>query len=136
MKSSHFREAPQQRLAEGLVHVFSAEEIAASLRDEPEYRKTRHTGITLMKTSELRVVLEVAEPGAALDSHVVNGPATIFVIEGALEIETQEAEHRAGQGDMVVLPRNETRRIACSERSAFLLALSPAPISGEPGAVQ
>ena len=125
MEHSHAREAPQQRLDEATVHVFAADGLVSTLRGESEYRRNHHTGITLMKTSELRVLLEAAEAGATLESHVVHGPATIFVIEGMLEIETQERAYRARQGDLVVLPRDEPRRIVCPERSTFLLALSP-----------
>jgi quercetin dioxygenase-like cupin family protein len=119
------REARQHRLDEGTVHVLSAAEFGAALRREVEYQKNRRTGVTLMKTAELRVVLEAAEPGTTLASHVVHGPATIYLIEGGLEIETREGSFRAKQGDMVVLPRDEKRRILCGERSLFLLALSP-----------
>ena len=126
MQSSRGRESPRHRLEEGTVHVFSAEELGRSLRDESEYRSHKRTGITLMKTDELRVVLETAEAGTSLESHVVRGPATLFVIEGRLEIETQDRTWSAGGGDMVVLPAGEDRRIACQEQSIFLLALSPA----------
>jgi quercetin dioxygenase-like cupin family protein len=130
MESPRAREAPLQRLDEDTVHVFSADELSATLRGEPEYRSNRHTGITLMKTDELRVVLAAAEAGATLESHVVHGPATIFVLQGRLEIETQDRAHRARRGDLVVLPRGETRRIVCSEQSTFLLALSPSAPAG------
>lgn len=130
MESPRAREAPLQRLDEDTVHVFSADELSATLRGEPEYRCNRHTGITLMKTDELRVVLAAADAGATLESHVVRGPATIFVLEGRLEIEMQERTHGASRGDLVVLPRGETRRIVCSEESTFLLALSPSASAG------
>lgn len=125
MESARARGAPQQRLDEDLVHVFSAGEMSAALRAEPEYRNNHHTGITLMKTEELRVLLEAAEAGATVERHVVRGPATIFVIEGRLEIQTGDRTYTARRGDMVVLPRGEARRILCPEASTFLLALSP-----------
>lgn len=125
MKLSHTREPPQQRLDEGRVHVFRADGLTSALRSESEYGKSHHTGITLMKTNELRVLLGAAEARATLESHVVHGPATIFVIEGMLEIETQEHAFRAGRGDLVVLPRDEPRRITSLAESTFLLVLSP-----------
>jgi quercetin dioxygenase-like cupin family protein len=125
MELSHTREAPQQRLDEARVHVFRAEGLISALRGESEYGRSHHTGITLMKTSELRVLLEAAEPRATLESHVVHGPAVIFVIEGMLDVETQEHAFRAWPGDLVVLPRDEPRRITSLAQSTFLLALSP-----------
>jgi quercetin dioxygenase-like cupin family protein len=117
--------ARQHRLDEGTVHVLAAAEFGAALRREAEYQKNRRTGVTLMKTAELRVVLEAAEAGATLESHVVHGPATLYLIEGGLDIETREGSFRVKQGDLVVLPRDEKRRILCGDRSLFLLALSP-----------
>ncbi len=125
MELSYTREAPQQRLDEARVHVFRADGLISALRGESEYGKNRHTGITLMKMSELRVLLEAAEARATLESHVIHGPAVIFVIEGMLEIETQEHAFRACHGDLVVLPRDERRRITSLAQSTFLLALSP-----------
>ncbi len=125
------RAARQHRLDEATVHVLAAAEFGAALRREVEYQKNRRTGVALMKTAELRVVLEAAEAGATLASHVVHGPATLYLIEGGLEIETREGSFRAKQGDLVVLPRDEKRRIRCADRSLFLLALSPQ--AGEEG---
>lgn len=125
MKLWHVREAPQRRLDEAQVHVFAADGLIAAMRGEAECHRSQHTGITLMKTSELRVLLETAEPGATVASHVVHGPATIFVMEGILEVVTQEHAFRARHGDLVVLPRDEPRRITSLARSTFLLALAP-----------
>lgn len=125
MQGSHEREHPRQRLEEGTVHVFSTDELGRQLRGEPEYESHRRTGITLMKTDSLRVLLETAEAGTSIESHVVRGAATIYVVEGRLEIETQDRTWSAAAGEMAVLPAGESRRIACRERSVFLMALAP-----------
>jgi quercetin dioxygenase-like cupin family protein len=80
-----------------------------------------------VKTPELRVVLEAARAGARLASHAVHGPATLLVLEGALEIRTSRGSFRVGEAEMATLPRDEQREIHSLARSLFLLALSPAP---------
>ncbi len=125
MEELRNREARHRRLDEGVVHVFCAKEFGAALRDEVEYRKNGRTGVTLMKTAELRVLLEAAETGTTLATHVVHGPATLYLIEGLLAIDTRAGSFRAKEGDLVVLPRDEKRKISCADRSLFLLALSP-----------
>jgi len=130
MQGTGGRESPRDRLEEGRVHVFSADDLRAKLRAEPEYASNQRNGIALMKTDELRVVLEIAEAGAVLDDHVVQGPATIFVVEGRLEVETPDGSHAAARGEMMVIPAGKTRRIECREDSTFLLALSPKNASG------
>ena len=125
MESLRDRETRHRRLDEGVVHVFSARELGGALQDEPEYQRSGHTGLTLMKTPELRVLVEVAETGIVLARHAVHGPATLYLVEGELAIETADGRYSAGPGDMVVLPRDEDREIICRKRSVFLLALSP-----------
>lgn len=125
MASLRDRETRQRRLDEELVHVFSARELGGTLQEEAEYQRSGHTGLTLMKTPELRVLLETAEEGVVLARHAVHGPATLYLVEGELSIETDHGGYTAGPGDMVVLPRDEVREIVSLKRSVFLLALAP-----------
>lgn len=125
MESLRDRGTRHRRLNEELVHVFSARELGGALQDEPEYQRSGHTGLTLMKTPELRAVIETAEAGTVLARHAIHGPATLYLVEGELAIETHEGRYTAGAGDMVVLPRNQVREIVSLKRSVFLLALSP-----------
>ena len=125
MDSLRDRETRQRRLDEGLVHVFSAHELGGALQEEPEYQRSGHSGLTLMRTPELRVLLEAAEAGTVLARHVVHGPVTLYLVEGELAVETASGYYTTGPGDMVVLPRDEAREIRALKRSVFLLALSP-----------
>ena len=122
LRAKHQRE---RRLDEELVHVFSLRSYGAGLRRQPEYEKDGHTGMILMKTPELRVVLEAARAGKTLATHVVHGPATLLVLEGALDIETERGSFRVGESEMAVLPRDEGREIRSLGQSLFLIALSP-----------
>ena len=125
MESLRDRDTRHRRLNQALVHVFSARELGGALQDEPEYQRSGHTGLTLMKTPELRVVIETAEAGTVLARHAIHGPATLYLVEGEIEIDTHDGRYSAGAGDMVVLPRDEVREILARKRSVFLLALSP-----------
>ena len=125
MASLRDRGTRQRRLDEALVHVFSAHDLGGVLQEEPEYQRSGHTGLTLMKTPELRVVVESAEAGVVLARHTIHGPATLYLVEVELSIEIRDGRYSAGSGDMVVLPRDEVREIISLKRSVFLLALSP-----------
>jgi quercetin dioxygenase-like cupin family protein len=130
MESLRDRGTRQRRLDEGLVHVFPARELGGALQDEAEYQRSGHTGLTLMKTPELRVLVEAAEAGVVLARHAIHGPATLYVVEGELSIDTPDGTYAAGAGDMVVLPREESREIVSRKRSVFLLALAPEGSAG------
>jgi Ala-tRNA(Pro) deacylase len=117
--------AREHRLDESELHVLSLRAFGAGLRAQREYEREGHTGMILVKTPELRVVLEAAAAGARLATHVVRGPTTLLVLEGALEVATSRGQSRVGEGEMAVLPRDEQREIHSLAQSLFLLALSP-----------
>ncbi len=114
------------RLDEEQMHVFSLRAYGAGLRRQPEYEKDGHTGMILIKTRELRVVLQAAKAGTRLATHVIHGPATLYVISGALDVKTRQGTFRVGEAEMAVLPRDEEREISSPAESLFLIALSPA----------
>ncbi len=112
------------RLDEEQMHVFSLRAYGAGLRRQPEYEKDGHTGMILIKTRELRVVLQAAKAGTRLATHVIHGPATLYVISGALDVKTRQGTFRVGEAEMAVLPRDEEREISSPAESLFLIALS------------
>ena len=113
------------RLDEDQIHVFSLRAYGAGLRRQPEYEKDGHTGMILLKTPELRVVLEATKADTRLATHVIHGPATLYVISGALDVTTRQGKFRVGEAEMAVLPRDEEREISSPAESLFLIALSP-----------
>lgn len=119
------REPREGRLDQQQMHVFSLRSYGAGLRRQREYEKDGHTGMILVKTPELRVVLEAAMAETRLATHVVHGPATLYVISGALDVTTREGTLRVGEAEMAVLPRDEEREIRSAAESLFLIALSP-----------
>ncbi len=114
------------RLDEEQLHVFSLRAYGAGLRRQPEYEKDGHTGMILIKTRELRVVLEATQAGTRLAAHVIHGPATLYVLSGALDVTTRQGTFRVGEAEMAVLPRDEEREIFSPAESLFLIALAPA----------
>ncbi|MDX1649147.1 MAG: hypothetical protein R3263_04765 [Myxococcota bacterium] len=125
MESLRDRGARERRLDPDRVHVFALREYAAQMRGEPEYTENGHTGVLLMRTDAMRMLLAVAAEGATVDEHVIHGPATIQVVEGALDVEVDEESFSASEGDIVVLPHDETRKLTARQQSAFLLSLAP-----------
>lgn len=125
MESLRDRQARERRLDPERVHVFALREYAARMREEPEYAENGHTGVLLMRTDSMRMLLAVASEGASLDEHVIRGPATLQVVEGALDVEVDGASFSASEGEIVVLPHDETRKLTARRESAFLLSLAP-----------
>ncbi len=120
----HTRDEREARLDPEWLHLFPLASMAASLREEPEYRENGQSGILLMKTEHLRVVLEVASEGAEIGEHTVAGPAVVYVLEGTLELTCVDQMRVAKAGEMIVVPHDRPRSIVAESDVAFLLAIS------------
>src|SRR5687768_800076 len=104
MIEERMRKAREERLDAGTLHVFALEEYTRMLREEPAYRANGRDGITLVKTPELRVVMEVLRSGSELAEHRAPGPITVQVLEGAIRFHTGEDTFRVRPGEVVALP--------------------------------
>lgn len=113
-----------ERLDEEWCHLFALEELADRLRTEAAYPVNGHTGITLLKTEHLRIVLEVARAGAEIGDHTVQGPTFVHVLAGSIRLICGDESRIAHAGEMIVVPHDRTRKMLSEEDSSFLLGLS------------
>ncbi len=119
------RDARERRLDPDTPHVLSLRAFGAGLRRQPEYQKDGHTGMLVLRTPQLRMVLEAASAGSVLSSHIVHGPATVQVLQGFLDVRTPNGTLRVGEGELATLPSHEKRELAAVTDTLFLIALSP-----------
>jgi len=105
------------------THVFSLRSFGAGLRGQGEYERNGHAGMLLLKAPELRVVLEAMQPDTVLRTHIVHGPTTLHVLEGALEVITERARLRVAESEMATLARDERRELRAPVATLFLMAL-------------
>jgi Ala-tRNA(Pro) deacylase len=111
------------RPSDDRTHVFSLRSFGAGLRGQGEYERNGHAGMLLLKAPELRLVLEAMQPDTVLRTHVVHGPTTLHVLEGALEVITERTRLRVGENEMATLARDERREIRAPVASLFLMGL-------------
>jgi len=114
----------QERLDEEWFHLFALDEMVGVLRTEAAYPVNGHTGVTLLKTEHLRIILEAARAGTRLERHTVQGPNFVHVISGSLRMEAGDETRIAHAGELVVIPHDRPREVIAEEESAFLLGLS------------
>lgn len=114
----------EERLDEEVFHLFALEEMVEALRGEREYDANGHTGVILLKSDRLRVVLEVARDGVAIGNHVVPGPTVVQILQGSLHVTSEEQTRIAHPHEMIVIPHDRPRRLYAEGDAAFLWALS------------
>ena len=105
-------------------HLFSLAQLARALRGEREYVEQGRNGITLLKTEQLRVLLEVAAEGAKIAEHTVPGPAIVHVLDGELELTCLDETRMAHAGEMVVIPHDRPRSLCAQSDVTFLWTLA------------
>jgi quercetin dioxygenase-like cupin family protein len=123
----HERDERSNRLDPEWFHLFSLAQYTAALRAEREFAASGRSGLVLIKTEQLRVVLEVAAEGSKFAEHTVLGSALVVVLEGALEVVCGDERRLARAGEMVVIPHDRPRSMSAAGDVAFLwlLALEP-----------
>jgi quercetin dioxygenase-like cupin family protein len=105
-------------------HLFSLSQFARSLRAEREYREQGRNGMTLLKTEQLRVVLEVAAEGTKIGEHTVPGPAIVQVLDGELDFVCLDETRVAHAGEMVVIPHDRPRSMSAKSDVTFLWTIA------------
>ena len=112
------------RLDPEWFHLFSLARLIHTLRSERVYREQRRNGVALLKTDQLRVVLEVAAEGTEIAEHTVPGPALVHVLEGELELVCLDAIRIAHTGEIVAIPHDRPRTITAKSDASFLWTLA------------
>jgi quercetin dioxygenase-like cupin family protein len=112
------------RLDPEWFHLFSLAPLRESLRSERPYREQGRNGLVLLKTDQLRVVLQVAAAGAEIAEHTVPGPAIVHVLEGELELVCLDATRIAHAGEIVSIPHDRPRAITARSDASFLWVLA------------
>ena len=118
------REQRENRIDAAQFHQFDLQSLCAALRTDDSYRTNGHTGLLLLKTKAMRVVLEVVRPGGEIGLHSVRGPTVLHVIEGSLRAHAQGEVHTLRPGELLVLPGDRPRELHAEEDSAFLWSIS------------
>jgi quercetin dioxygenase-like cupin family protein len=120
------------RLFPGGVHTFELPELMRALREEPGYIRAGRDGVTLVKTPELRVVLEVLGAGTVLAEHRAPGPMTLHLMQGQLRFRAGDEVLYLQPGELLAIPDRGPHSVEAVTDSAFLLTLAtPAPEAQE-----
>lgn len=116
-KAETAHEASRRKLAFDLVGV------ARELRAEPSYAREGQTARTLVRSSDLRVVLVVMRAGKTMSEHHAKVTASVQTLEGALRLGVAAERVELPVGQLLVLPPGLAHDVTAEVDSAFLLTL-------------
>ncbi|HXD48468.1 MAG TPA: cupin domain-containing protein [Gemmatimonadaceae bacterium] len=102
------------------------------LSDELQ-RMPARVGRTLVKDGRLRVTLVGVKAGQGLPEHVAEGPVTIHVLEGAMDVEAVGKQWPLAAGGLLALDGGVTHSVLSRDGAIFLLTVMQ-PERGAPSA--
>lgn len=102
---------------------FDLAALDAELRHEPAYALSGFTARTLIRESDLRVVLIVMKAGARMPDHRAEETASVHVLSGRLRLHLPAAPVDLPARHVLALEADVRHDVEALEESAFLLTL-------------
>ena len=122
--SETIRTAPREdRVLSGPVITFAIVEEINLLRQEREWVSGKRNSVTVVKTSNLSVVLTAIKKGATLCGHEVDGPIMVQVLSGAIQFGVSGEPRRLAAGTVIALDKGIPHDIRALQDSELLLTL-------------
>lgn len=108
-------------------------EVVQHLLDRAAFRADAMTKIDCFRSHRLIVGLNCFEPGQAQAMHTHDGADKFYVVlTGKATFSVADREVAAGPGDLIAAPAGIPHGVVqAHERTIVLMAMAPAPTSGE-----
>ena len=106
----------------GVVYDLTA--IEHELRQEDAYLRGGHTGRTLVRESDLRVVLIAVQGGARIAEHDTDSSVSIHALSGHIRLHLPNRDVDLSAGRLLALGPGIEHDVEAMVDSAFLLTLS------------
>jgi quercetin dioxygenase-like cupin family protein len=94
------------------------------IKTEDAWHKNDRNSITVFKTDDMCVVLGALHHGAEMTHRKAEGIMTVQVLDGTLEIFTDDLTTLAQKGHIVAIHKRNSYRIIAREESMYLLTIS------------
>ncbi len=107
--------------------VFDLATADREMREEEAYVRDGHTGRTLTREPDLRIVLVVMKAGSRMAEHHADATASIQVLGGQLRLHIQDRTVDLPAGRLLVLERGLRHDVEAVGESAFLITLGWPP---------
>lgn len=94
------------------------------IKKEKKWKETDRNAITVFKTNGLRIVLIALRKGAEMVKHKADGLISIQVLEGRMQLNTDEDSVKLGKGQMLALHEGILHSLLAKKKTIFLLTLT------------
>jgi quercetin dioxygenase-like cupin family protein len=107
----------------GTALAFDLAAEAAKLKQEPTWQHTGHNAKTLIKHSDVRVVLIALRAGARMQEHKTDQCVTLHTLQGRLRLHVGSDSLDLPTGSLMALDHTVVHDVEAMEESVFVLTL-------------
>lgn len=103
--------------------MFDLAAIGSELRTEEAYLREGHTARTLVRASDIRIVLIVMKAGARIAEHRASETAAVHTLSGRVRLRLPDGTAEVPAGQLLILEEGLPHDVEAAADSAFLLTL-------------
>jgi len=112
------------RLLDAPLLIIDVEEYIQRLKNEPAWQRNDRNGITLFKTKGMRIVLVIMHAGAEMRPQTIDALVSLHVLNGYLQVTTDEQTTKAQAGQILTLHANINHSIKAIAETTFILTMT------------
>ena len=94
------------------------------IKKEKKWKDTDRNAITVFKANGLRIVLIALRKGAEMVKHTAEGKISVQVLEGKIQLNTDEQTVNLSKGQMLALHEGISHSLLAKKKTIFLLTLT------------
>ena len=117
------RKGTTQRLLHAQLLSFEVKAYMKKLKKQVQWRNGDRNAMTLVKSSALRIVLVGLRKGATMREHQVEGPITLFVLEGSIRFVVGAKKCKLLSNSLMTLDKTIPHDVEAVRDSVFLLTI-------------
>jgi quercetin dioxygenase-like cupin family protein len=117
------RVGAKERALDAAFLSFTIDEQVNHLKQEKSWQSGDRNAVTLVKNPSVRVTLLALRRGASLREHHVEGPITIFIVEGSIDFIVGQDKCALKRGGFLTLERTVPHDVEALEDSVILLTI-------------
>jgi quercetin dioxygenase-like cupin family protein len=113
----------KERVLDATLLSFSIDEKVKQLKQEKSWQSGDRNAVTLVKNPGVRVTLVALRKGASLREHHVEGPITVYVVEGSINFIVGPDKCALKRSSFLTLERTIPHDVEALEDSVILLTI-------------
>jgi quercetin dioxygenase-like cupin family protein len=103
---------------------FNLQQEVQQLREEEQWKASGRNAKTLVKYSDLRIVLTALRKGEKLQTHKAEGRISIQILNGRLKLHLPDHEVQMVEGNLMTLDHAVPHDVEALEDSSFLITIA------------